>query len=112
MTWSDSPRVVLYSIVVTLLLEHDPEKWIPVFGKRSCSTNKIERDDDSKKSHLALALLWQIFCLVAGDFGFPNQLFSDSWVVGSWRADHDWGDSGLEERAWALAKAILGSIAA
>src|SRR5436190_15937604 len=34
--------------------EHDPEKWIPVFGKRSCSTNKLERDDDSKKSHLAL----------------------------------------------------------
>src|SRR5262249_15951431 len=23
-------------------------------GKRSCSTNKLERDDDSKKSHLAL----------------------------------------------------------
>ena len=37
------------------LLEHDPEKWVPVFGKRSCSTNKLERDDDSKKSHLALA---------------------------------------------------------
>jgi hypothetical protein len=36
------------------MLEHDPEKWIPVFGKRSCSTNKLERDDDSKKSHLAL----------------------------------------------------------
>src|SRR5262249_28934119 len=43
-------------------LEHDPEKWIPVFGKAcprarpegSCSTNKLERDDDSKKSHLAL----------------------------------------------------------
>ena len=54
MTWSDSPWVVLYSIVVTLLLEHDPEKWIPVFGKRSCSNKRIERDDDSKKSHLAL----------------------------------------------------------
>src|SRR5262245_30845466 len=36
-------------------LEHDPEKWIPVFGKRSCSNNKQERDGDSKKSHLALA---------------------------------------------------------
>src|SRR5262245_17389695 len=43
------------------LLEHDPEKWIPVFGKAcprarpggSCSNNKVERDDDSKKSHLA-----------------------------------------------------------
>jgi hypothetical protein len=20
-------------------LEHDPEKWVPVFGKRSCSRN-------------------------------------------------------------------------
>src|SRR5262249_61041510 len=35
-------------------LEHDPEKWVPVFGKRSCSTKKRERDDDSKKSHPAL----------------------------------------------------------
>src|SRR6516225_8206847 len=35
-------------------LEHDPEKWVPVFGKRSCSNKKIERDDDSKKSHSAL----------------------------------------------------------
>src|SRR5215469_5948842 len=36
--------------------------WIPVFGKglpprtrRSCSTNSVERDDDSKISHPALA---------------------------------------------------------
>jgi hypothetical protein len=36
------------------LLEHDPEKWLPVFRKRSCSNKKIERDDDSKKSHPAL----------------------------------------------------------
>jgi len=35
-------------------LAHDPEKWTPVFRKRSCSNKKIERDDDSKKSHLAL----------------------------------------------------------
>src|SRR5262249_45058664 len=34
----------------------DPEKWVPVFGKRSCSTKKLERDDDSKKSHPALAI--------------------------------------------------------
>src|SRR5262245_57317561 len=34
--------------------EHDPEKWAPVFGKRSCSSNELERDDDSKKSHPAL----------------------------------------------------------
>jgi len=45
------------------LREHDPEKacpgldpgWEPVFGKRSCSSNKLEQDDDSKKSHPALA---------------------------------------------------------
>src|SRR6516165_7930436 len=37
-----------------MTLEHDPEKWEPVFGKRSCSNRKLERDDDSKKSHPAL----------------------------------------------------------
>ncbi len=45
-----------------LALEHDPEKWGPVFprdkreafARRSCSNRKIERDDDSKKSHHAL----------------------------------------------------------
>src|SRR5262245_33360579 len=36
--------------------KHDPEKWVPVFRKRSCAKNKIERDDDSKKRHLALGL--------------------------------------------------------
>jgi hypothetical protein len=46
-------------------LEHDPEKWVPVFprdkreafARRSCSNKNIERDDDSKKSHPALAQL-------------------------------------------------------
>jgi hypothetical protein len=32
-----------------------PEKWIPVFGKGSCSTKNLERDDDSKRSHRDLA---------------------------------------------------------
>ena len=36
------------------MLEHDPEKWEPVFGKRSCSNKEVERDDDSKKNHPAL----------------------------------------------------------
>src|SRR5260370_38829125 len=52
-------------------IEHDPEKacpaldagWVPVFprdkreafARRSCSNKKIERDDDSKNSHPALA---------------------------------------------------------
>jgi xanthine dehydrogenase accessory factor len=35
-------------------LEHDAEKWVPVFGKTSCSNNYLKRDDDSKKSHPAL----------------------------------------------------------
>jgi hypothetical protein len=50
-------------IMRTPLLEHDPEKWVPVFprdkreafARRSCSNKKIEWDDDSKKSHPALA---------------------------------------------------------
>jgi hypothetical protein len=28
--------------------------------------------------------------------GFPNQFFSDSWVVGL-EADHGWGDTGLDK---------------
>jgi len=37
----------------TRALEHDPESGYG-FPKRSCSNKKIERDDDSKKSHRAL----------------------------------------------------------
>ena len=45
------------------MLEHDPEKWVPAFprdkreafARRSCSNKRIERDDDSKRSHPALA---------------------------------------------------------
>jgi len=50
-------------VLVTKAIEHDPEKWVPVFprdkreafARRSCSNKKIEWDDDSKKSHPALA---------------------------------------------------------
>jgi hypothetical protein len=35
-------------------VEHDPEKWIPVFRKDHAQIKEIERDDDSKKSHHAL----------------------------------------------------------
>jgi hypothetical protein len=53
-------------VILARSLEHDPEKWVPVFprdkreafARRSCSNKKIERDDDSKKSHHAL-----VFCL-------------------------------------------------
>jgi hypothetical protein len=42
--------------------EHNPEKWMPLFGKRSCSPNKLERDDDAKKGHHAIsrALPWVV----------------------------------------------------
>jgi hypothetical protein len=59
-------RLMLFEVGIVLerTLEHDPEKWVPVFprdkreafARRSCSNKKIERDDDSKKSHPALAL--------------------------------------------------------
>jgi hypothetical protein len=37
-------------------LEHDPEKWVPVFRKDHAQIKEIERDDDSKKSHHALEM--------------------------------------------------------
>jgi hypothetical protein len=51
-----------------------------------------------------LALLWQIL----SGMGFPNQFFSDSWVVGFWRADHGWDGIGLDGGAWTLAEAVSG----
>ncbi|HXL29397.1 MAG TPA: hypothetical protein VN968_08925, partial [Bradyrhizobium sp.] len=46
---------VLAGIVggVVAALEHDPEKWVPVFRKDRAQT-KDRADDDSKKSHPAL----------------------------------------------------------
>src|SRR4051794_11948471 len=48
---------------IAAALERDPEKWVPAFprdkreafARRSCSNKKLERGNDSKKSHLALA---------------------------------------------------------
>jgi hypothetical protein len=37
-------------------LEHVPQKWEPVLRKRTCSNKEVEQDDDSKKSHPALAV--------------------------------------------------------
>ncbi|MEH2610758.1 hypothetical protein [Bradyrhizobium sp. AZCC 1693] len=37
-------------------LEHDPEKWIPVFRKDHAQIKEIERDGDSKKRRPALIL--------------------------------------------------------
>jgi hypothetical protein len=39
-------------------LEHDPEKWVPVFRKDHAQIKEIERDDDSKKRHPALGGLF------------------------------------------------------
>src|SRR5882672_5037951 len=35
-------------------LEHDLEKWVPVFSKTSCSDDRLERYDDSSRSRLIL----------------------------------------------------------
>jgi dihydroxy-acid dehydratase len=34
-------------------LEHDPNKWMPVLGKDHAQTDNVERDDDSRRNHLA-----------------------------------------------------------
>jgi hypothetical protein len=38
--------VILIAPASTAKLEHDPEKWEPVFGKRSCSNKKLDHDPD------------------------------------------------------------------
>src|SRR5262249_40486157 len=55
-------KEIMAESLAARVLENDPEKACPaldagcvaVFGKRSCSKKKLERDDDSKKSHHAL----------------------------------------------------------
>jgi hypothetical protein len=58
--WMATDKIFI-GIVCLGTLQHDPEKWVPVFGKRSCSSKKLERDDDSKKSHHALGLITDRF---------------------------------------------------
>jgi hypothetical protein len=41
--------------ILSARLKHDPEKCAAVFRKRSCSIKELKRDDDSTKSHRALA---------------------------------------------------------
>jgi hypothetical protein len=41
-------------------LEHDPEKWVPVFRKDHAQIKEIERDDDSKKRHHALGAAFRL----------------------------------------------------
>jgi hypothetical protein len=43
-----------FSEKIMLKQEHDPEKWIPVFGKDHAQTKEAERDGDSTNNHPAL----------------------------------------------------------
>jgi hypothetical protein len=54
MVTSSPGRVPLFAVFALVLLEHDPEKWVPVFRKDHAQIKEIERDDDSKKRHPAL----------------------------------------------------------
>jgi hypothetical protein len=54
------------------LLEHDPEKWTPVFRKDHAQIKEIERDDDSKKSHRALADVQQRLAVLSRDMDNHN----------------------------------------
>src|SRR5258708_6562613 len=45
------------SCVIVLHLERVQEKWEPVFRPDARQIKSLERDDDSKKSHLALEWL-------------------------------------------------------
>src|SRR5215468_8167611 len=75
MSRSQPARTVSSSTARRQRWPHDPEKacpgldpgWVPVFGKGlpprkrgSCSTNKLERDDESKKSHHALVSRFRV----------------------------------------------------
>jgi len=56
---SPQPCLCGQVLFVGVILEHDPEKWVPVFLATNASVcaeimlkQKTERDDDSKKSSL------------------------------------------------------------
>ncbi len=48
-------------------LKHDPEKWPSVFGEDHAQIKELERDDESKRSHHALAD--EKLCVVSPDPG-------------------------------------------
>src|SRR5437868_9451381 len=56
-------------------LEHDPEKWTPVLGKDHAQNNRLERDDDSKKSHCVLARSQTEWAPVGRPESAPNSRF-------------------------------------
>src|SRR5437764_13737207 len=66
----------------TAVLEHDPEKWKPVFGKRSCSNKDLERDDDSKKNHPGLGCLCRARRCAREDVRWMMHLFPTT-IAGS-----------------------------
>ena len=49
-------------------LAHVPQKWVPVLRERTCANKELEQDDDSKKSHPALAARQTV--LITGATGF------------------------------------------
>jgi len=53
----DIEKLIRLSIPTTdhSCLKHDPEKWVPFFGKRSCAGNEAEQEDDSRINHSAPA---------------------------------------------------------
>src|SRR5438477_9316932 len=53
--WPQSLPAIVADEAAGAALKHDPEKWVPVFRKRSCSDKSIERDDASMKSHHAFS---------------------------------------------------------
>src|SRR5262249_15519269 len=86
--------------VIAILSEATPIKNRDVY--KSITPTGMNPDGRVNQASLAYDLAFYSttlaeFCFVADDFGFPNQFFSDSWVVGFWRADHDCGDTRLEE---------------
>jgi Flp pilus assembly protein TadD/SAM-dependent methyltransferase len=55
---------IAYAQADLLQLVHDPEKWVPVFGKDHAPKIGLERDGDSKKSHPVLATIDQTFDMI------------------------------------------------
>jgi glucokinase len=52
--------------------EHDPEKWAPLFGRRSCSDKKVEQDGEPNKNNPALTQ-WHVLASEGGHASFSPQ---------------------------------------
>jgi hypothetical protein len=58
-----------YVTLVLAVLEHDPEKWVPVFGQRSCSYKMMSEETDSTQLNQSLARIVRAFAFVARRIG-------------------------------------------